>query len=51
VFLFDLSGLERGYRIVSFLSLGATLMLASFFYNKYRDRLREFAKDGPGEAR
>jgi uncharacterized membrane protein len=34
VFLFDLSFLERFYRIVSFLLLGLALMLISFFYQR-----------------
>ncbi|MGA8145693.1 MAG: DUF2339 domain-containing protein [Candidatus Acidiferrales bacterium] len=34
VFLFDLSFLERFYRIISFLLLGLALMLISFFYQR-----------------
>jgi len=34
VFLFDLSFLDRFYRIVSFLLLGLVLMVISFFYQK-----------------
>jgi uncharacterized membrane protein len=34
VFLFDLSFLERFYRIVSFLLLGLALMLISFYYQR-----------------
>jgi len=34
VFLFDLSFLERGYRIVSFVVLGLVLLLLSFFYQR-----------------
>jgi len=39
VFIFDLSGLETIYRILSFLMLGAILMGASFLYSKYKDKL------------
>jgi uncharacterized membrane protein len=39
VFIFDLSGLDTLYRIMSFLVLGAILLLASFVYSKYKDRL------------
>ncbi len=34
VFLFDLSSLERFYRIVSFLLLGLALLLISFYYQR-----------------
>lgn len=34
VFLFDLSFLERGYRIISFVVLGLVLLLLSFFYQR-----------------
>jgi uncharacterized membrane protein len=34
VFLFDLSSLDRFYRIVSFLLLGVALLLISFYYQK-----------------
>ena len=43
IFLFDLSQLDRIYRIVSFIGLGVVLMLTSFFYQKYKDQIREFA--------
>jgi uncharacterized membrane protein len=38
VFLFDVSGLQQGYRIVSFIALGAVLMGISYIY--HRDWLR-----------
>jgi uncharacterized membrane protein len=38
VLLVDLSGLDTGYRVLSFLVLGAVLMLASFVYTRYRRR-------------
>jgi len=34
VFLFDLSSLDRFYRIMSFLLLGVVLLLISFFYQR-----------------
>jgi uncharacterized membrane protein len=34
VFIFDLSFLDRGYRILSFFILGAVLMAVSFFYTR-----------------
>jgi uncharacterized membrane protein len=37
VFLFDLSNLETIYRIISFIFLGAILILISFLYQKYKD--------------
>lgn len=36
VFLFDLSSLERLYRIISFIVLGAILLAVSFLYQRYR---------------
>lgn len=44
VFLFDLSFLQRFYRIVSFLLLGLVLMLISFFYQRRLAALRESEK-------
>jgi len=35
VFLFDLSFLERFYRIVSFILLGLALLLISFYYQRH----------------
>jgi uncharacterized membrane protein len=35
VFIFDLSFLERFYRIVSFMLLGLVLLLISFYYQRY----------------
>ena len=34
VFLYDVSGLSQGYRVVSFLLLGALLMAVSYAYQK-----------------
>jgi hypothetical protein len=44
VFLFDLSFLDRFYRIMSFLLLGVVLLLISFFYQ------RRAAEQGSGRA-
>ena len=39
VFLVDLGRLEAGYRILSFLVLGAVLIFASFMYTRFRERI------------
>ena len=39
VFLFDLSSLEKLYRIISFIVLGAILLAVSFLYQRYRQRM------------
>jgi uncharacterized membrane protein len=44
VFLFDMSALSQGYRILSFLGLGALLFAVSFVYQ--RDLLKLRAKNG-----
>ncbi len=41
LFFVDLSYLEQLYRIISFMVLGVILMLASFGYSKYKDRIKE----------
>jgi uncharacterized membrane protein len=41
VFLFDIQELSRGYRIISFIALGALLLLVSFAYQ--RDWMRQFS--------
>jgi len=33
----------HGYRIASFLLLGAILLAASYLYDRYHDRIRRFA--------
>jgi hypothetical protein len=38
VFLFDLSSLERIYRIISFIMLGAILLVVSYFYQRSQQR-------------
>ena len=45
VFLFDLSSLEKLYRIISFIVLGMILLAVSFLYQRYRQRLAEFIGD------
>jgi uncharacterized membrane protein len=34
VFLFDISGLSAGYRVASFMALGALLLAVSYAYQK-----------------
>ena len=41
-FLVDVWTLERVYRIIAFLGLGALLLIASYIYQAYRDRIRQF---------
>jgi hypothetical protein len=38
-----LTVLGHGYRIASFLLLGAILLAASYLYDRYHDRIRRFA--------
>ena len=45
VFLFDLSSLEKLYRIISFIVLGAILLGVSFLYQRYRQRVAEMIGD------
>ncbi|HXN64097.1 MAG TPA: DUF2339 domain-containing protein [Candidatus Acidoferrales bacterium] len=45
VFFFDLSSLDKFYRVVSFLVLGMALLVVSFYYQKNRPR---GAREGPG---
>jgi len=45
VFLFDLSSLEKLYRIISFIVLGLILLAVSFLYQRYRQRVAEFIGD------
>ena len=39
VFLYDLSNLETGYRIVSFIVLGIIILIAAFLYNKFKEHI------------
>jgi uncharacterized membrane protein len=34
VFLYDMSSLDRGYRILSFIALGLILLATSFLYQR-----------------
>lgn len=43
IFLFDLSQLDKAYRIISFITLGIVLLIASFFYQKYKNKILHFA--------
>jgi uncharacterized membrane protein len=45
VFIFDASALQQGYRILSFIALGAVLMAISFIY--HRDWLKLSGRGGP----
>ena len=40
IFLLDLSQLDKAYRIISFIALGIVLMIASFFYQKYKNEIK-----------
>jgi uncharacterized membrane protein len=50
VFLFDLSSLEKLYRIISFIVLGAILLAVSFLYQRYRQRMAEMVDGGNAES-
>lgn len=39
VFLFDLANLDTIYRIISFIVLGVLLVVVSYLYQRYRDRI------------
>jgi len=41
IFLLDLSQLDRAYRIISFLTLGVVLIIASFFYQKHKNEIHQ----------
>jgi uncharacterized membrane protein len=41
VFIYDTRNLETIYRILSYIVLGVILLLVSFFYTKYKEKLRE----------
>ncbi len=42
VFLFDTSALTKLYRVGSYMSLGAILLVTGYLYQRYRDRIKEF---------
>lgn len=48
VFIFDASALQQGYRILSFIALGAVLMVISYIY--HRDWLKLSGRGGPETA-
>jgi hypothetical protein len=48
VFLYDVSELDRGYRIVSFIVLGVLLLAISFMYQ--RDWLKLSSRNHPKES-
>jgi uncharacterized membrane protein len=56
VFVYDVSQLERGYRIISFIALGVLLLAVSFIYQRDwlrlsgRDSSRDETKGNPGPA-
>jgi uncharacterized membrane protein len=41
VFIWDLSSLETAYRIISFIMLGAILLVVSYFYQRNQERVEE----------
>ena len=41
VFLYDTRNLETIYRTVSYIVLGVILLLVSFIYTKYKEKLKE----------
>ena len=50
VFLLDLSSLDKIYRIISFIVLGAILLAVSFLYQRYRQRVAGMDDDPDAEA-
>ncbi len=54
VFIFDLSSLQKFYRIISFIGLGVILLSVSFLYTRYRDIIIEAVigdeKEGDDES-
>ena len=42
VFLFDVSVLSDLYRIASFIALGIILLVVSFLFYRYKDKIKEF---------
>ena len=42
VFLFDSLGLEEGYRVAAFITLGIILLATAFLYNRFKEHIREF---------
>jgi len=50
VFIYDVSELDRGYRIVSFIVLGILLLAISFVYQRDWLKLSKSAAPRPGGA-
>ena len=50
VFLYDIGGLSQGYRVASFIGLGALLLAVSFVYQKNLLGLRGEAASEPGQG-
>lgn len=44
VFLFDVFIIKKGYRVASLISLGVILLITGYFYQRFRDRIKEFIK-------
>ena len=49
-FLYDVWILEKVYRIIAFLGLGALLLVASYLYQRYRDRVLRIVGGGDDNA-
>jgi len=50
VFLYDVSELDRGYRIVSFIVLGVLLLAISFVYQRDWLKLAGHSEAGPAST-
>ena len=50
VFLFDLSSLQKLYRIISFIVLGLILLAVSFLYQRYRQQMAGLIGDADAPA-
>jgi len=42
IVLLDVWGLELVYRVISFMVLGAVLLVIGFLYTRYQDKIREW---------
>ncbi|MEI6221880.1 MAG: DUF2339 domain-containing protein [bacterium] len=56
VFVYDISQLSELYRILSFIALGVILLLVSFLFYRYKDKIKEFIlvekkEEKPAEAK
>ncbi len=50
IFLFDTYNLSDVYRFVSYISLGVILLLASYFYYRFKDRITQFVQVDGGQT-